>query len=275
MITFEQLSEKLPDEKLPPLDRENVDEGSLTEDQLFWRKNGFLIKENFIPQSLIDAYCDDFERSLSLEQRPSGYNTPTPYMSKDTIKDLCLYEPLSEKLKELIGHEMGMHLNLTGWKSTERNFHQDDYLNPPFVMTHYAAVWFALDDIHEDSGPFEYIPGSHKWPLLRRDKVLAQVSPSEAANPAWPATTERFVVPAVEAKIAEMGMPSQKFIAKKGDILIWHGALVHRGTKPNNPDLFRKTIITHFSSLNHRQDMQRRATYTNEYTVTRGNYFVF
>ena len=54
-----------------------------------------------------------------------------------------------------------MHLNLTGWVSTERNWHQDDYLNP-FINSWYGRL-VALDKISADAGPFEYVPGSHKW----------------------------------------------------------------------------------------------------------------
>ena len=47
---------------------------------------------------------------------------------------------------------MLLHLALTGWISTQRDWHQDDYLNPPFVANWYAAVWMALDDISAESG---------------------------------------------------------------------------------------------------------------------------
>jgi hypothetical protein len=275
-VTFDQISEVLPDNQKPWLDRKNIftiehENGAttdltfqLTKDQEFWRDNGFLIKPNFIPHNLIDAYCEEFKRNLNEQERKGGYPTPIPYMQHNSIKDLCLYKPLTDKLKELIGYEMGMHLNLTGWNSTERNWHQDDYLNPPHVSSHYLAVWFALDDIHEDSGPFQYIPCSHKWPLVRRDKVLSFVSPSEAHSPAWPSTTERFVVPAFEEKMRQENLPQKEFIAKKGDVLIWHAGLAHRGSSPKNPDLWRKTIITHYSSLDHRQDMPVRKQWKDQ-----------
>ncbi|MBL9007487.1 MAG: phytanoyl-CoA dioxygenase family protein [Myxococcales bacterium] len=42
----------------------------------------------------------------------------------------------------------------------------------PLVAASGIALWFAFDTIHPDSGPFEYVPGSHRWPIMRRPKVI-------------------------------------------------------------------------------------------------------
>ena len=47
--------------------------------------------------------------------------------------DLALHRPVTEMLEHLIGAPMGLNLTLTGWVSTSRAWHQDDYLNPSFV----------------------------------------------------------------------------------------------------------------------------------------------
>jgi len=95
------------------------------------------------------------------------------------MRYLLLYPPLMAKLKEVIGEEMILHLCLTGWVSTQRGWHQDDYLNPSFVNSWRTAVWIALGDIH---GPFEYVLGSHRWPLMRGEKVRALLTDEERAR---------------------------------------------------------------------------------------------
>ena len=45
-------------------------------------------------------------------------------------RTLALDPPLMAKLKEVSGEDMMLHLCLTGWISTKREWHQDDYLNP-------------------------------------------------------------------------------------------------------------------------------------------------
>jgi hypothetical protein len=262
-IGFAGLSEYPDPRLLPRLDQPEVDEAALMPEQRAWRRDGVVVLRDFMPASLLDPYI---ERRAQLARR-GGWMSASPYMHVPELRAVCLYPPLREMMRRLIGEEMMLHLNLTGWISTERNWHQDDYLNPSFVNSWYAAVWFALDDIHPDSGPFEYVPGSHRWPLLRGDKVRAEMTPREraAANgplgaDSWPKITERFVVPAIEAEIRDRQAPAQQFLGTKGDVLIWHGRLLHRGTKPVRTDLERRALIAHYSGVSHRPDMANRRT---------------
>lgn len=252
-VSFADLTAASDDRELPPLDRAALDEAALSDDQRHWRAQGHLIKRGFMPEPLIDAYCRVRERL----NEPKGWHSDYPYMQIPEIKDLCLYKPLGDLLEHLIGQPMGMHLNLTGWVSTEREWHQDDYLNPPFVRGHYVAVWFALDRIHPDSGPFEYVPGSHRWPLIRQDKVLERMPDTSATDPLWPVHAERLLTPMFEREIEEGDLPIETFLADKGDVLIWHARLLHRGSLPRRPGAVRKSIISHYSAIRQRPDMPK------------------
>lgn len=287
-ITFKSLCEEIPERSRPPLDWSEcyVDEALAAQGEdvqpeyraslkrrKHWRDNGYLILKNFIPTELIDAYYARYQADNG-ENSPVGYETGTPYMKVDEIKDLSLYAPLMDILAELIGEPMAMNLNLCNWVSTERNWHQDDYLNPPDVNGHYLACWFALDDIHPDSGVFEFVPGSHKWPVMRGEKVKELLDPHERADPNWPRIAERFLDEIFETEIEKRGATVEAWTdAKKGDVLIWHAWLAHRGSKPKNPNLLRKSLITHYSGINHRPDMQKPLLWENG--ESKGLYFPF
>ncbi len=246
---------------LPWLDRHDCDESSLSEVQLDWRRNGYVILNEFIPNKLIDQYCE----LRSKLTNPGGWSCPTPYMYYKEIRDICLYAPLMDVMKALIGDDMGLHLNLTGWVSTTRNWHQDDYLNPPFVNSWYAAAWIALDTIHPDSGPFEFVPSSHKWPLLRRELVWNFMNHEETLKPDWPTISEKVCVPAFEDYILRTNSKVEQFLGNKGDVLIWHGRLAHRGTSPKNSQLQRKALIAHYSAISKREDMPYREKWKNKW----------
>ncbi|HZR84458.1 MAG TPA: phytanoyl-CoA dioxygenase family protein [Candidatus Binatia bacterium] len=259
-LRFEDLTEPLDELRVPWLDRSDVDERDLNDDQRHWRRHGYVIKSGFVPPELVDAYCAVREPL----GRPEGWHTPVPYVHVPEIRDLCLHPPLMALLRELIGGEMGMHLNLTGWVSTERNWHQDDYLNPDFVQAWYCAVWFALDDIDPDCGPFEFVPGSHKWDPMSGAKVRTHLPPDEARQIGhrhsgdvghWAQYAERFVNGAFDDKIARSGIEPKRFLGRKGDVLVWHSRLAHRGSEPRQRGSQRKAIITHYSALDHRPDM--------------------
>jgi hypothetical protein len=265
--SFADLSEQPDPALIPPLDQPGVDERRLSPEQREWRRDGVATLRGFIPDSVLDPYIA--RREALLIERPEHYRTgwysTSPYEHVPELRALALYPPLMRMMEHLIGEAMMMHLNLTGWVSTERNWHQDDYLNPPHVNSWYAAVWIALDHIDPDSGPFEYVPGSHRWPLLRQEKVLACMTPEEAGERhpvsgslVWPKTSERFVVPAIEAEFAARNAKLKQFLAEKGDVLIWHGRLMHRGSLPRVPGLLRRSLIVHYSGINHRPDMATR-----------------
>jgi ectoine hydroxylase-related dioxygenase (phytanoyl-CoA dioxygenase family) len=255
--SFSDLTEHLDPDTLPWLDQPSVDVAGLTPEQAQWRQEGVVTLERFLPDDLISAYVARRGREPII-----GWVSPTCYEHVWELRALALYRPLTQLMRDLVGEEMMLHLALTGWISSERAWHQDDYLNPPGVNGWYAAVWMALDTIHPDSGPFEYYPGSHRWPLLRGEKVRSFMSDEDRAEQdspnRWPRITERYVIPAVEQEAARRGAPTQQFLGKRGDVLIWHGRLMHRGRKPDVPLMERRSLITHYSGADHRRDMPNR-----------------
>lgn len=247
-----------PDAELPFLDREEVQAEDLTDLQKEWRENGVVILKNFIPETLIDHY-----RAIWLlhnritENRPRGYRGFCPWSKVKSLEDIATWGPLAEVLQQLTGEPMGVHLCLTGWKSTERDWHQDGYLSPDETKNHSLAIWVALGDVHEDSGPFQYIPGTHLLPPIALDKTLAHLDEEERRSPEWPRYTERFLSPMFENIINACNLKEESFLANKGDILIWHTRLIHRGSVPVNPQLWRESVVMHFSGIRHRPDFPK------------------
>ena len=226
------ISIEVPDDLKPYLDRESIEDDG-------WTQVRF--------QSHPEA-----EKS-----RPGGYPFGTPYMHVPSLMDLSTYRPLQEVMKLIIGDDVGVHLNLTGWKSSRRDWHQDGYLNPVSNYDHYLAVWLALNDIHEDSGPFEYVRGSHVLPIISQEKTLSRLKPHERSDPNWPKYSERFLTPLFENIIEKANLTVEKFLPKKGDVMIWHSRLMHRGSDPVDPKLWRESLIMHSSGINHRPDMPK------------------
>lgn len=90
------------------------------------------------------------------------------------------------------------------------------------------AAWMALDRADEDNGCMLVVPGSHNWPILCTVKADTTVSFTDVTVPV-PAAYE--VVPVV---------------MEPGDVLFFHGSLVH-GSLPNKTaDRFRRALIGHY-----------------------------
>ena len=284
---FDAITERIPDSALPPLDKTIPEDGyetdaALTNDEILrWMDEGVLIRENVVPHDLIDAYAERWQRdhNYGTEEGVWGGYRETGFLHVDELRALLLDSSVTRPLGGLFDTDqygMGLHLCLTGWKSTTRNWHPDDYLNPAFVNQWYAAVWIALDDIDPDAGPFQYAPGTHAWPVVRQDRLKTYVDALPNGkerygmmdNPSWPRLTEPIVAVACEDEMKAHDQEIVTYVPKKGDLLIWHAALLHRGTIPNNPNLERRVAIAHFSEVNHRPDLDEVADRTQEFGGT-------
>ena len=105
--------------------------------------------------------------------------------------------------------------------------HQDNFYLKAEPGTCVAA-WMALDQVDVENGCLEVVPGSHRWPILCTEKADTKVSFTDVTVPLPEPGT------AVPVEMAP------------GDVLFFHGALVH-GSAPNvSPDRFRRALIGHY-----------------------------
>jgi ectoine hydroxylase-related dioxygenase (phytanoyl-CoA dioxygenase family) len=81
-----------------------------------------------------------------------------------------------------------------------------------------CGVWVALEDVHFDTGPLHYYPGSHKLPTY--DCRQLGYAPTEKID--------QTVYEALWEKLTEAHvLDKQIFEAKAGDALIWSANLLH------------------------------------------------
>lgn len=107
-------------------------------------------------------------------------------------------------------------------------FHQDQrYLAVKPGTCH--AAWMALDDIDEENGCLRVVRGSHDLPVLCPIKSDTEVS----------FTSERVPLPP--------GVEIVDVIMEPGDVLFFHGNLIH-GSEPNvSKDRFRRIVVAHYA----------------------------
>ncbi len=257
-ITFDRLAVEFPDARVPWLDRARIDETTLTQQQCLWRRDGYVILPKLIPDDLLERY-------LALRRKHGiglgAFANFSPYCSYDEIAAICMFRPLVDAIAALFGVALAPHFNLSAFVSTERGWHQDDYLNPDDTYSWYAATWIAIDDIAADAGPFEYVPGSHRLPCMRGSLVKQLLEPEvrgldgRANSHHWATFAEGFVNRVYDRLIEERGLRRLQFLARRGDVMIWHGKLVHRGSIPRDHGMARPALITHYSNPLTRRDI--------------------
>jgi phytanoyl-CoA hydroxylase len=262
---------------LPWIDRPEADlEGYLrglskAEQDMFgpalrsWRDLGYAIFPQAVSHELIDAYLADIEelyaqrRWRALVLGESFGVQPVQALSRETLegehhlrlmdfhnhsvagKKLALNAKAVTFLRHVFQDEVVAMQSLTFIHGSEQWTHQDFPYVVAQIPSHLAASWIALEDVHPDAGPLGYFPGSHRLPKFNFGNGLFLTPESPLREDAFREHLERHC--------AARGIERQVFLPRKGDMFVWHAALAHGGTKVNNPNLTRKSFVTHYSSL--------------------------
>lgn len=124
---------------------------------------------------------------------------------------------------------------------SQQDFHQDTIHLTPFPAGYMCGVWVALEDVREDSGELTIIPGSHRFPRVYRESV--RCGPVRGNN--WTEFGQK-VVTHWDSLIKESGLQPLKYRPRKGSILVWHENLMHGGSIRQNPELSRRSIVSHY-----------------------------
>jgi phytanoyl-CoA hydroxylase len=119
-------------------------------------------------------------------------------------------------------------LNMLFDRSTGTVDHVDNWYLDTDPSGGLVAAWVALEDIHEDAGPFRVYPGTHKRP------EMAALEPLDH---------DTFVKRCAElARTAE----PQPALLRKGTVLFWHPLLLHGAGTLRNPKYSRKSLTSHY-----------------------------
>lgn len=143
----------------------------------------------------------------------------------------------------IFGREAAVHTSLTFQYSTMQALHRDAPYFHTFPENQFVGVWTAFEDIHPDSGPLSYVPGSHRFRIDQRalyQDALAGTGSAERAHAEALAEYQRLVT----EKASELG-PRQLAVLKRGEVAIWHPQLVHGGSPSRKPELTRHSMVVH------------------------------
>ena len=75
-------------------------------------------------------------------------------------------------------------------------------------------------------------------------------------------------------QVEKLNLKKETFLPKRGDVLIWHGSLLHEGTAVKDKLRTRRSYVTHYTSLSaYPSDHQYRdALATKRFTSIDGGY---
>lgn len=274
--TFQEVQKNMPSYGDLPYDLEKK--------LSFFREYGYVVLENCLPTQDIDGvwneieYLTEHHEEYDIDGLAHRFNeqkeTPIRLIPKEKLKGVGTrfidFHDASIPAKKLITHahlapflqaslspQVTVFQSLIFKYSSQQDIHQDFPWVTTKIPSHLAAAWIPMEDVHVDAGPLFYYPKSHRMPkfdfgktgiLYDHDKSL--FSPDEFA---------RYLT----KTCAQHGLKKEVLLIKKGDVLIWHGALAHGGMPINDIQKTRKSFVVHYSTVDghphHRRTTEREA----------------
>jgi phytanoyl-CoA hydroxylase len=260
----------------------------------FWRENGYVVLEKVLPAHWLDLFWDEVEDTIENHEKHTAtglvyqFNGQQATQLKNIPKELLRgigsrindYHNTSVGAKRIMTHrhivtflKAALAPDLTALQSlvfkysSQQNTHQDFPWVTSNIPSHLAAAWIPCEDVHADSGPLFYYPGSHKIPKFNFGRTGILKKDISLFNP------DQFSQ-YLDKTCKEHGIEKKVLLIKKGDILIWHGGLAHGGSRINNPEITRKSFVCHYSTVEaqpkHRYEFEKEhseASYYNGVTI--------
>jgi phytanoyl-CoA hydroxylase len=223
-----------------------------------FRREGYAVLEGFFSPSQIDRACSSVRRllderpnevvadSLLTGQRALWGHAASPEMRQFRFNDLYLMSAeirgialdygLTSILSDLLGQPAVLSSSLNAEGGVCQPMRIDSLYMTPRTPHAVVAAWVALEDVHPDAGSPFYFPGSHRIPLYTFNDGTHHASREEAAD--W--------FDYIDVQIRLRGLKERILLARKGDVFLWHGDLVHGCSPVANPALSRSSLVCHY-----------------------------
>ncbi|MFN7998152.1 MAG: phytanoyl-CoA dioxygenase family protein [Bryobacteraceae bacterium] len=250
----------------PWLDRpdacERIDEklrqGLIDRDQAdqcrYWSANGYIILPRLFDPAVLDEVWEAYEKAIG-----SGKLTPpkdpaaeddaypgrllNPHKKVAAFCRILKHPGLLDWIRRLTEREPRPLQTIASHKGSQQGLHSDSIHMTTYPLGYLTAAWIAFEDIHPDSGPLVYYPGSHRLPYVFSKDV--GISESDFEREGYTAYSRKYE-PLIASLPAKHGLAPHYFHARKGDVLIWHANLIHGGSPRKDMQRSRRAVVCHF-----------------------------
>jgi ectoine hydroxylase-related dioxygenase (phytanoyl-CoA dioxygenase family) len=208
-----------------------------------WSRNGYMI----LPAHFTAAETDTINKAANHLIIEKGHSLTHDnkllygYKHSSAINNMMRDKRLIDLLSFILGKEVVPFQTLNFIKGSGQRAHSDSIHMTTYPLGYLIAAWIALEDIHPESGPLFYYPGSHSLPYLLNDDFENYSTRFLLGNKKYADYED-----VIEDILKYSSFEKKIFLPKKGDVLIWHANLIHGGMPVINPSLTRKSMVIHY-----------------------------
>jgi hypothetical protein len=231
-----------------------------------WITDGYVILPGAIPAAVLDRAEAELDRayqgkipdlrfavhgvSQNTAWVPEALTQPSKaldlhWISQD-IRNL-IFAPQVLAFLHLIFERRALASQTLGfWRGSAQDGHQDSAYVTYSLPMQFAASWIALEDVREGAGELFYHRGSHAMPdffyagRFKGAEEAKRVQPGVNLEKDYPRHIEL-----IRRQAEGLGLATERFLAKRGDVLFWSADLAHGGGAIS-VERTRKSVVTHY-----------------------------
>ena len=189
------------------------------------------VRSRLRPQFDIEQWRQDGAGSLRVQDA---------WKENADVRHLAAHPRVMDLLSALYGRRAWPFQTLNFPVGTQQPAHTDAVHFSSAPERFMCGVWIALEDIHDDAGPLEYYPGSHRWPMYGNDQL--GLCAADHGGPMG----QQVYEPIWRELVKLHGLHAQRFTARQGQALIWTANLLHGGAAQNDRARTRWSQVTHY-----------------------------
>ncbi|HTI94484.1 MAG TPA: phytanoyl-CoA dioxygenase family protein [Puia sp.] len=210
---------------------------------LAWSEKGYLVIEGFFSPAIADQIQQEADRLESAGKLHPTHDNKLLFANRlsPEIRKITYDERLMRLLSFILDKEVVPFQTINFRQGSNQRAHSDSIHMTTYPLGYLIAVWIALEDTNLDNGPLFYFPGSHRLPYLLNEDFNEGATSLRLGRKDYVDYEDR-----IEVLLEEKRLEKEVFLAKKGDILIWHANLIHGGLPVRNTELTRKSMVIHY-----------------------------
>ncbi|MDH3704869.1 MAG: phytanoyl-CoA dioxygenase family protein [Acidimicrobiia bacterium] len=175
------------------------------------------------------------------------------HMNSEAVRRAAFAPRLLEFLRTLFDDDAVAFQSLYFERGSEQAMHQDTAYVVTDEPMRIAAAWIALEDVEPGSGELEYYLGSHRREPFLFSGAHRSFTPSRDGD----AQHQAFL--AHLHTVAERdGVQGERFLPRRGDVLLWHADLAHGGAPVTDPAATRHSVVVHYTPRSSRPNYAPR-----------------
>ncbi len=208
-----------------------------------WSEDGYAIMDSFFSEQEVELINSEVKHLIDSEKIANRYNG-RKYMFANRVSGIVSgigNGNMRNIVEILLSRKVELFQTINFEKGSEQRAHSDSIHMSTFPKGNLIATWVALQDITVDDGPLFFYPKSHKLPYIDN---------SDFDNLGTKRMLGKHNNSVYEDKIQEVltksNLEKKLFLAKKGDVLIWHANLLHGGSEIMLDSKSRLSMVFHY-----------------------------